>query len=91
MGLIGRPALGGNGLKFYPKGPGRTVVNINRYIQYVYVYARYYICTWTYIDGLRKAGDAPGHKIVVAVCVCILLLLLLLLLLLWWSSSSSSC
>ena len=24
-----------------------------------------------YIDGLRKAGDAPGHKIVVAVCVCI--------------------
>ena len=51
------------------------------------------------IDGLRKAGDAPGHKIVVAVCVCVfvvvcLLLLLLLLLLLccccccccccWW-------
>ena len=29
------------------------------------------------IDGLRKAGDAPGHKIVVAGCVCILLLLLL--------------
>ena len=24
-----------------------------------------------YIDGLRKAGDAPGHKIVVAVCVCV--------------------
>ena len=23
------------------------------------------------IDGLRKAGDAPGHKIVVAVCVCV--------------------
>ena len=23
------------------------------------------------IDGRRKAGDAPGHKIVVAVCVCV--------------------
>ena len=23
------------------------------------------------IDGLRKAGDAPGHKIVIAVCVCV--------------------
>ena len=23
------------------------------------------------IDGLRKAGDAPGHKIVVAVFVCV--------------------
>ena len=40
--------------------------------------------TTFHIDGLRKAGDAPGHKIVVAVCVCILLLLSS-------SSSSSSC
>ena len=24
-----------------------------------------------FIDGLRKAGDAPGHKIVVAFCVCV--------------------
>ena len=23
------------------------------------------------IDWLRRAGDAPGHKIVVAVCVCV--------------------
>ena len=24
-----------------------------------------------FIDGLRKAGDDPGHKIVVAVCACV--------------------
>ena len=30
-------------------------------------------CVYIYIiiDGLRKAGDAPGHKIVIAVCVCV--------------------
>ena len=52
---------------------------------------------WTsYIDGLRKAGDAPGHKIVVAVCVCVFVVVVVvvfffLLLLLLLSLSSSSC
>ena len=26
------------------------------------------------IDGLRKAGDAPGHKIVIAVCVFVVVI-----------------
>ena len=44
------------------------------------------------IDGLRKAGDAPGHKIVVAVCVCVFVVVVVVVMLgssLWgrkWSS-----
>ena len=29
-----------------------------------------------FIDGFRKAGDAPGHKIVFAVCVCVFIVVL---------------
>ena len=32
------------------------------------------------IDGLRKAGDAPGHKIVVAVCVCVFVVVVVVML-----------
>ena len=44
---------------------------------YKYTYIRMYLLWYVYkicniyIDGLRKAGDAPGHKIVIAVCVCV--------------------
>ena len=40
--------------------------------QYVCLkYLKVFLSESWLIDGLRKAGDAPGHKIVVAVCVCV--------------------
>ena len=47
-------------LGYFLKHPGK---NVCMFYIYIYIYK--------FIDGLRKAGDAPGHKIVVAVCVCV--------------------